>query len=325
MALFGSTYVAGTLPLIILSALLVPLTYLVTLGAVGIPMGGDRGRRPGDLRRAAADHVSEHRQLRRVRRHRRRIAVLLDARRDAQRGPDPGWWRPARSPDWRRWRASTACSSPWQWRPPGSSAAAGHHGEALRPAGRSLAWGVASAAAFLLVLAPWLIRNATVFGSPLPSAGGHTLWITSYNEQFSIGHEVSLATYLDWGLREHHPVEAQLVGRARRPHGRAAGRHLPHLLRRRALDLPATRGAGSLLRVLRGHVLRDGRAFHLPCAERRLLPLRTGMAAVGPGDLRGCGRSGVNRRRPGLAIPPTARHASVRCGRGPWRAPPFCR
>ena len=66
--------------------------------------------------------------------------------------------------------------------------------------GASLAWGLASAAAFLLVLAPWLVRNATVFGSPLPSAGGHTLWIRSYNEQFSIGHEVSLATYLDWGL-----------------------------------------------------------------------------------------------------------------------------
>ena len=63
----------------------------------------------------------------------------------------------------------------------------------------SWAWGFASAAAFLLVLAPWLLRNLAVFGTPMPSAGGHTLWITSYNEQFSIGHEVSLATYLDWG------------------------------------------------------------------------------------------------------------------------------
>ena len=59
--------------------------------------------------------------------------------------------------------------------------------------------GFASAGAFLLVLAPWLLRNLDVFGTPMPSAGGHTLWITSYNEQFSIGHEVSLATYLDWG------------------------------------------------------------------------------------------------------------------------------
>jgi len=60
-------------------------------------------------------------------------------------------------------------------------------------------WGVASAVAFLVVLAPWLVRNVIVFGSPLPSAGGHTLWITSYNEQFSIGHPVDAAHYFAWG------------------------------------------------------------------------------------------------------------------------------
>jgi len=60
--------------------------------------------------------------------------------------------------------------------------------------------GLASAAACLAVLAPWMARNLAIFGAVLPSAGGHTLWITSYNEQFSIGHEVSLRTYLDWGL-----------------------------------------------------------------------------------------------------------------------------
>jgi 4-amino-4-deoxy-L-arabinose transferase-like glycosyltransferase len=68
-----------------------------------------------------------------------------------------------------------------------------------RGARPSWAAGIASAAAFLVVVAPWLLRNLAVFGTALPSAGGHTLWITSYNEQFSIGHEVSLATYLDWG------------------------------------------------------------------------------------------------------------------------------
>jgi Dolichyl-phosphate-mannose-protein mannosyltransferase len=65
--------------------------------------------------------------------------------------------------------------------------------------GALVAWGFASAAAFLLVLAPWMWRNVLEFGSPLPSAGGHTLWITSYNEQFSIGHQVSAATYFSWG------------------------------------------------------------------------------------------------------------------------------
>ena len=70
-------------------------------------------------------------------------------------------------------------------------------GEFRRPAGWGL--GFASAAAFLLVIGPWLLRNAAVFGASLPSTGGTTLWITSYNEQFSIGHEVSLDTYLASG------------------------------------------------------------------------------------------------------------------------------
>jgi 4-amino-4-deoxy-L-arabinose transferase-like glycosyltransferase len=64
---------------------------------------------------------------------------------------------------------------------------------------RMWAWGFAAAIAFLAVMAPWLIRNAIVFGSPFPSAGGHTLWITSYNEQFSIGQPVDAAHYVAWG------------------------------------------------------------------------------------------------------------------------------
>jgi hypothetical protein len=62
-----------------------------------------------------------------------------------------------------------------------------------------LGWGVASAAAFLLVLTPWLARNLAVFGAAFPSAGGHTLWITSYNEQFTISSDPSVAAYLAWG------------------------------------------------------------------------------------------------------------------------------
>ena len=62
-----------------------------------------------------------------------------------------------------------------------------------------LGWGLASATAFLLPVVPWLIRDSTVFGSILPSAGGHTLWITSYNQQFSIAHDPSLSDYLRWG------------------------------------------------------------------------------------------------------------------------------
>jgi len=60
-------------------------------------------------------------------------------------------------------------------------------------------WGIVSAAAFLVVVGPWLVRDIAVFGSPFPSAGGHTLSITSYNQQFSIGQQVDLAHYLAWG------------------------------------------------------------------------------------------------------------------------------
>jgi 4-amino-4-deoxy-L-arabinose transferase-like glycosyltransferase len=63
-----------------------------------------------------------------------------------------------------------------------------------------LGTGIASLAAFMIVVAPWAVRNLHEFGSALPSAGGHTLWITEYNEQFSIGREPSIASYLSWGV-----------------------------------------------------------------------------------------------------------------------------
>lgn len=62
-----------------------------------------------------------------------------------------------------------------------------------------LGWALGAALAALAVLSPWLVRQWLVFGTPFPSAGGHTLWITSYNEQFSIGHTVDLGRYLSWG------------------------------------------------------------------------------------------------------------------------------
>jgi hypothetical protein len=68
----------------------------------------------------------------------------------------------------------------------------------LRPLGWTTA--VVCAGITLLLLAPWLIRQQLVFGTPFPSAGGHTLWITSYNEQFSIGHPVDPGTYLAPGV-----------------------------------------------------------------------------------------------------------------------------
>src|SRR5687767_411196 len=181
MAVFGPTYWAGTFPLVVLSALLVPLTYAVTwelwssrwvaivaaalaifagpllvmypsadnfavFGATGAAslycsMRAVRAARPGPWL-AAAGAFAGLATLARI------DGVLLTVAVATAWFVRRGW-------------------SPWR------SVATG---------GASLAWGLASAAAFLLVLAPWLVRNASVFGSPLPSAGGHTLWIRSYNE-----------------------------------------------------------------------------------------------------------------------------------------------
>lgn len=68
------------------------------------------------------------------------------------------------------------------------------------PSPRSLAAALGAAVAFLVVLGPWLLRDLAVFGAPFPSAGGHTLWITTYNQQFSIATDPSLGDYLAWGL-----------------------------------------------------------------------------------------------------------------------------
>jgi 4-amino-4-deoxy-L-arabinose transferase-like glycosyltransferase len=62
-----------------------------------------------------------------------------------------------------------------------------------------IGWGAGSLVAALAVVAPWLARDLGVFGSPLPSAGGHTLWITSYNQQFSIAADPTVGQYLAWG------------------------------------------------------------------------------------------------------------------------------
>ena len=199
MAVFGSTYVAGTVPLVLLSALLVPLTYLVawelwgerwqaTLAAILALFAGPLLIMYPTLDNFAVFGVagagSLYCSMRAVRANRagpwlvaggalagaatlaRIDGVLLTAAVATAWFVRRGW-------------------TPWK---------------ADRPDGATWAWGFASAAAFALVLAPWLARNVVEFGTLLPSAGGHTLWITSYNEQFSIGHEVSAATYLDWGV-----------------------------------------------------------------------------------------------------------------------------
>lgn len=81
----------------------------------------------------------------------------------------------------------------------------------------ALGTGLGSFVAVAAVVVPWLLRNISTFGTPFPSAGGHTLWIRSYNEQFSIGHDVSATTYLAAGpatiLGDRLLTAVELIGR----------------------------------------------------------------------------------------------------------------
>ncbi len=69
-----------------------------------------------------------------------------------------------------------------------------------RSVGAHIGWGIATFGAFALAVFPWMARNVGTFGSPFPSARGHTLWITAYNQQFSIGTDPSPASYFASGL-----------------------------------------------------------------------------------------------------------------------------
>jgi hypothetical protein len=53
---------------------------------------------------------------------------------------------------------------------------------------------------YLLVMAPWFIRNWQVMGTPLPTAGSQTIWLTNYDEFFSYHHELSAQTFFAQGL-----------------------------------------------------------------------------------------------------------------------------
>ena len=79
---------------------------------------------------------------------------------------------------WRRWRSSIREAVRIGWAP-----------------------AIACAALFLVVMAPWYLRQLAVFGSLSPSAAsGRILWITDYRELYSVTGSPSLATFLGQGL-----------------------------------------------------------------------------------------------------------------------------
>lgn len=191
MLLFGPSYVAGTVPLVVLSAALVPFTYLLSLELFGVRW---QALAAAVLALVAGPLLIMYPTTDNFAVFGVTGAASLYCAQRAVRAARPGRWLLAGGA-----LAGLATlaridgvlltfgvGAAWfvrrQWSSAGGSA-----------------WGIGSALAFGAVLGPWLARNLSVFGTMLPSAGGHTLWITSYNEQFRIGSEVSLATYLEWG------------------------------------------------------------------------------------------------------------------------------
>ena len=189
MAFFGPGWRAGQVPMVVLSAALVPFTYLIGWQfwrSRPVALGGATLALLGGPLLIASPLVANYAVFGVT----GAAALYLSCR--AVGATRPGPWLVG---------AGVACGLATLTRVDGLLlTVAPAVAWALRlERGRlasALAWGLGSGLAFVLVLAPWLARNQATFGSLLPSAGAHMLWISSYNEQFSIGHQVSLSSYL---------------------------------------------------------------------------------------------------------------------------------
>ncbi|MCJ7735917.1 MAG: hypothetical protein MUQ10_01205 [Anaerolineae bacterium] len=54
-------------------------------------------------------------------------------------------------------------------------------------------------AGYLLVMTPWFVRNISLIGRPLAAGGSKTLLLTTYDDLYSYGADISLRSYLAWG------------------------------------------------------------------------------------------------------------------------------
>jgi 4-amino-4-deoxy-L-arabinose transferase-like glycosyltransferase len=84
---------------------------------------------------------------------------------------------------------------------------------ARRPRGSRIGWRPAllCAGGFVVVAAPWLLRQMEVFGSISPSSsGGRILFISEYRELYSVTSETTLSSFLSQGLAA--VVESRLGG-----------------------------------------------------------------------------------------------------------------
>ena len=199
MLLFGADWRSGQIAMVLLSTLLVPLTYLagwwiwesrrvaVLSGVLAIAAGSLLLMYPLVESFAVFGFVGG-------------VALLASVR--AVDAPRPGPWLVLASVATGLAAVTRidgallalAPATAWVMRRP--FAVDGGFGGLARAFG----WGAASALAFAVVIAPWLVRNLAVFDTPLPSAGGRLIWIRDYNEHLSISMDLTVARYLDWGI-----------------------------------------------------------------------------------------------------------------------------
>jgi len=197
MAIFGPDWRAGQAPMILLSTLLVPMTYLggrLVFGSRRIAIIG------AVLAVAAGPLLLMYPMVESFAVFGVFGAGALLASIRAVDAPRPGPWlvvagAAAGLASLTRIDGALLTLAPataWLIRRPFSG---GGYGSV--PA--AFGWGMASAAAFLVVVAPWLLRNVGVFGTALPSPGDRMVWIRDYNEHLSIGLELTFDRYLAWG------------------------------------------------------------------------------------------------------------------------------
>ena len=176
-------------------------------------------------------------------------------------------------------------------------------------------------AAFALVMAPWYIHQIAVFGTPLPSAAtGRILWITDYDQLFSVTGTPTIGTFLAQGvgpllqsrvlglvaalgLFAYQPFAIVLaplavLGAWLRRHDRALGPVVRLRLHAARVQFAAVRAARPLGQL---HAFRGG------AAARGLPPA--------PGGRRGGRRLG----RPSAARPGTHRAPAGPSAPWPWR------
>ena len=53
---------------------------------------------------------------------------------------------------------------------------------------------------YLLIMLPWFSHNVRVTGSPLPTVGTQTMFLTTYDDLFAYGRTFDLSSYLAWGV-----------------------------------------------------------------------------------------------------------------------------